>query len=109
MSNKAIQAIIKSYECACNEAIEEFCKKQDIEFDGWVSDEIGGIALFISQYSFSIDDIILDLRTKQPKGLILQWQDDYIEESIKVNFPLNLNYKSYTMGARFNLLTNLKQ
>ena len=34
---------IKDYELACNALVEVFCRKQEMEFDGWVNGDIGGI------------------------------------------------------------------
>jgi hypothetical protein len=96
---KPIKQINSEYEKACNEYIEMFCKKQDLEFDYW----IGGVcevAGFISQYYFNLSDIIHDLNTKQKKGLILQWQDDGIDAHFR-GIDENINYKSYCMGARY--------
>ena len=96
--------IFNNYEMACNDIVSEFCKKQDIEFDGWVADEVGGIAGFVSQYFFNVCDLILDLKTNQPKGLILEWQNDSTDfNAIKREEERKfINYKSYTMGLRFN-------
>ena len=46
--------------------------KQQIDFDGWVGDEIGGINFICLSIFFNLSDIILDLNTKQPKGQILK-------------------------------------
>lgn len=89
------------YELVCNEYIRRFCEKQDIEFDGWVADNVGGIASFISQYFFNIDDIVLDINTNQPVGLILKWQMDGVDYNMFNDNPQHLNYKSYTMGLRY--------
>jgi hypothetical protein len=89
------------YENVCNEYVRRFCEKQEIDFDGWIGDEVGGIASFISQYFFTIDDIALDLHTKQPKGLILDWQSDGVDYNMFNETPQNINYKSYTMGLRY--------
>ena len=89
------------YEDVCNEYIRRFCEKQDIEFDGWVGNEVGGIASFICQYFFTIDDITLDMNTNQPVGLILDWQSDGVDYNIFNETPQNINYKSYTMGLRY--------
>ena len=90
----------KQYEFVCNEWVKKFCNKQQIDFDGWVGDEIGGIASFACQYFFNLSDIILDLNTKQPKGNILNWQSEEVEK------PQHINYKSYTMGLRHEQLNN---
>ena len=85
------------YEKACNDYIAEFTKKQGLEFDGWVGDEVGGIASFIDQYFFNISDIVWDINSNQSKGLILQWQDDCLESN-----PKFINYFSYSRGLRFS-------
>jgi hypothetical protein len=89
------------YESICNEYIRRFCEKQDIEFDGWIGDEVGGIASFISQYYFNIDDIVFDIHTEQPVGLILDWQSDGVDYNMFNETPQHINYKSYTMGLRY--------
>ena len=90
----------KQYCSICNEYIKKFSAKQEIQFDGWVGDEIGGIASFCQQYFFGMDQIILDLNTKQPKGLILSWQNENTDCAVKNKKPKYINYKSYTKGLR---------
>lgn len=92
--------LITDYENACNSIVKAFCKKQGVEFDGWMGDEVGGVASFVMQYFFSISDIVLDLKTRQPKGAILSWQDDNVEQGFKTKNYTPINYKSYTMGLR---------
>ena len=101
MSLKKLQ---KDYYNICNEYIDAFIKKQSISFDGWVGNEVGGIASFSCQYFFNLSDIILDLNTKQPKGLIIDWQSDAVDFNMFNPSPQNINYKSYTMGLRFDNL-----
>ena len=86
----------KKYESVCNEYIKKFSKKQGIEFDYWIGDEIGGIASFISQYFFNFHDIVWDINSEQPADLILKWQDECVE-----NAKTSLNYFSYSKGLRF--------
>lgn len=50
---KSLSEFKKQYESICNEYINIFAKKQNLDFDGWISDDVGGIALFSCQYSFS--------------------------------------------------------
>lgn len=98
-----LEKIIRNYENSCNEIVGKFCKKQDIELDFWVGDEIGGIASFCCQYFFNIEEILLDLKTNQPKWLILEWQDYVTDYNVtKGNEqPLYINYASYIKGARY--------
>ena len=91
----------------CNMYIKAFEKKHDIISDGWVGDEIGGIASFACQYFFNLSDIILDLNTKQPKGNILNWQSEDVDFNMFNEKQQNINYKSYTMGLRHEHLKDV--
>lgn len=95
--------LIENYEKSCNDIVKAFCKKQDIEFDFWVADEVGGIAGFASQYFFNVSDLVLDLKTNQPKGFILDWQSESTEYNMfrSNKKRKNINYNSYIMGLRF--------
>ena len=84
----------QQYQAACNAYIAAFCKKQKIDFDYWIGDEVGGLASFAETYFFTMSDIVLDVDTKQRKGKILKWQDYNMEAEQQIN------YKSYTMGLR---------
>lgn len=104
-----IKQINTQYTTACNAFVKAFCKKQGLEFDGWVGDEVGGIASFIHQYFFNLSDIVLDLNTRQPKGLILNWQTDGVDFNMFKENPHYINYKSYTLGLRYENLENQNQ
>lgn len=97
----------KQYEFICNEWIRKFCKKQEMDFEHWIGDEVGGIAV-IGDYCFKLSDIILDLNTKQPKGLILKWQNEDVDFNTLNKKPQHINYKSYTMGLRHKHLKKNK-
>jgi len=94
------------YEKICNEYIKIFSDKQDIQFDEWMGGIVGGVAGFISEYYFNFSDIVYDINSDQPKGLILRWQDDYLE-----NVPngRNINYYSYSKGLRYSDLQDYIQ
>jgi hypothetical protein len=88
----------KDYESIANAYLAEFCKKQELEFDGWVGDIVGGVAMF-GDFFFSFPDIVWDINSNQPPHLIIAWYDDnlrIIEKSI--------NYFSYTKGLRISQL-----
>jgi hypothetical protein len=106
MKTAKLQKLKEQYEFVCNEYVQKFCNKQGIEFDGWVGNEIGGIASFISQYFFNFSDIVWDVNSKQPKGLILKWQDDCVNHV--ENLGKSINYFSYSKGIRFSDLNNVK-
>ena len=73
------------YELVCAEYIRKFSKKQKLEFDGWVGSHIGGIAEFINQYFFNLDDIVYDINNNLPKNLIMKWQDHCLENKINIS------------------------
>jgi hypothetical protein len=91
---------IIQYESICNEIVKMFAKKQELDFDGWVGNDVGGIAAFGGQYFFSMQDIILDLNTRQKKGFILEWQNEMVEYAMSDPPKQTINYKSYTLGLR---------
>lgn len=102
-----LQELNRQYNLVYNEWVQKFCNKQQIDFDGWVSDEVGGIASFACQYFFTLSDIILDLNTKQPKGNILNWQIEDVDFNMFNEKQQHINYKSYTMGLRHEQLEDV--
>ena len=96
-----IEKLKIQFEKCCNEYIKQFAKKQGLEFDYWIGDEVGGIASFIDQYVFNLDDIRYDLEENIPKGEILEWQNNNIEVATEGKW---INYKSYCIGLRINNL-----
>ena len=89
-----IKDLQKKYESTCNEYLSKFCEKQEMTNEGWVGDNTGQIAL-CSDYCFNLHDIVHDINTDQPKGLIVDWYDDNLENPDKA-----INYYSYTQGLR---------
>lgn len=60
-------------ELLSKEYIDKFCKKQDLAFDGWVANIIGGMASFNDgAYHFDFLDICFDLETRQKHNAILR-------------------------------------
>lgn len=105
---KQITDLQNRYENICAEYIELFCQKHEIECDGWVGDQVGGLASFIQQYFFSLNDIVFDLNTNQPVGLILKWQDDGVEAHFKNPKSGSINFYSYSKGLRYEHLKAAK-
>lgn len=89
--------MIKKYESACDAIIKAFEKKQGIRLDDWV--DYYQIAGFSACYFFGLPEIIHDLRTNQPKGLILNWHDETVKNSYKND--RTINYNSYIVGLRY--------
>lgn len=89
-----ISELKQRYESACNDFVKIFCEKQGMEFEGWVADDVGGIAN-CSDFFFNLSDIVLDVTKEQPKGKIVKWYDDNCLFEGK-----SINYYSYIHGLR---------
>jgi hypothetical protein len=87
--------------------VKKFEKKHGYNLDYEFGEFKNEMCNFGDHYYFSISDIIFDIETKQPKGLIFQWLDDYVEYSYKKNVT-KINYKSYSMGLRYENLKTSK-
>lgn len=87
----------EQYENIVMEYIQKFCKKQELTFEHWVGDEIGGIACFGDVFFYNFNDIVWDINSNQSKGLIVKWMYDSCDNPDK-----SINYFSYSKGLRFN-------
>lgn len=99
IQSKQIKLLKQNYEKACNDYIEYFSKKQDMELEFWVADEVGSVACF-GDYFFSMRDIILDIESGQPIGFILDWQNEIATQDAKDEKSIFINYLSYIKGLR---------
>lgn len=100
VNNMNQNTLQERYESICSEYIQEFCKKQEMDFEGWVGNTIGGIAV-CNDFFFSYQDIVLDINSNQPKGLIVDWYYQNLETPEK-----SINYYSYTKGLRLAMIKN---
>jgi len=82
----------KRFEKAVAEYVKAFCKKHGLEFEFWVADLIGTVGSF-SDYYFTMEDIRLDIDTKQPKGKIFDWYEHHL---VKKNN--HVNYYTYCLS-----------
>jgi hypothetical protein len=78
------------------EYVNAFCRRQSLEFSYWVADEPGSIAA-CGDYFFNFRDIVFDVDTHQPKGLILEWYDEVLSHEGQP-----INYYAYAKGLRFS-------
>lgn len=92
------QEIREAYEKACNEYVKKFAQKQGIEFEFWVSDRVGETACFSSHHAFNMPELIYDIDSNQPKGLIMEWH----EKSLENQGEKWINYFSYCLGFRYS-------
>ena len=89
----------EQYEFVVSEYIKKFCYKQGLEFEYWVGNNIGGVACFGDMFYYNFQDIVWDINSKQPKGLIIKWLYDSCDNPEK-----SMNYFSYSKGLRFDVL-----
>jgi len=96
MKYKKSEKLKKTYFSVCNKYLKAFCEKQDFEFDenAWVNEDIGGVAM-INDMFLNFSDIVWDVNSEQPKGMITEWYYMCLENAIN-----SINYFSYTHGIR---------
>ncbi|GIJ96581.1 hypothetical protein CAPN001_11500 [Capnocytophaga stomatis] len=95
------EQILKNFEKASIQLVEAFAEKQELDFEGFVGDDPAGVACFSWSYFFNISDIYHDLKTNQPKDLIIEWHDESAERTSQDDNPKWINYQSWTMGKRY--------
>lgn len=96
-TKKKVKDLKERFDEGCMDLIDIFCKKQDITFDCWIADAVGGVAVFNDIYFISLSDILYDVTTFQDKGLILQWHD----YNMNVSREEYINYRSYIKRLRY--------
>ena len=79
--------------------IHAFEKKHKIYFDGWVGNDVGGIAEF-GDYFFNYDDIRYDIDNNIRKSMILKWYNADLEHNMDREERQHINYSSYCKGLR---------
>lgn len=98
MKTIQLSKLKEQYKFVCEQYLQKFINKHNYEFTGWIGDEVGGIAVFIEQYFFNMDDIIYDVNNKLPKDMVFRWQDDNLE----AGYDSMINLHAYSKGMRPN-------
>lgn len=80
----------KQYEKICDDYIKVFCKKQGMDFEYWIVDQVGGIVC-CNDFYFNFLDIVWDINNNQPKGKIVDWYFESLDNPKKA-----INYTTYT-------------
>ena len=88
--------------------IRKFEKKHDVKLQYAVDDDIMGVLDFGYVYFFNATDVVYDMDHNLPKGLILQWAEDSVDDS-KNPTRQTINLQSYAMGLRFEDLQKNKR
>lgn len=99
--NKKNCNTIEKYKKSCGNVIKTFEEKHDYQFNYWVGDEIGGIAVFNEQYYFNLNDIIYDIENDVEKGSIFEWHDYIVENLMNNKYNYSINFKNYLKGCRY--------
>jgi len=83
---------------AINAYVTAFEVKHETVIDGFIADDIIGIALFADSY-FNMSDIIFDLDNSCPKDFIWDWYNQTLDRAMEEK--QTINYKAWTMGLRY--------
>lgn len=105
-TTKKISELDANYSKCCDQYIKFFCDKQDISYTSFNWIHVNEMAMFIDQYFFNMQEIIYDVNTNQPQHQILEWQDHIVEYTMYNKDLPKINYSSYCMGERYDLLKN---
>jgi hypothetical protein len=88
--------------------IQMFEEKHEVEMQYSVDDELIGVLDFGYVYFFNTADVVFDIDHDLPKGLILQWAEDSVDDS-KNPTRQTINLHSYAKGLRFEDLKKNKR
>ena len=84
------------YEKIIEQYLIAFVDKQELDIDNcyWIADRIGEILSVNEQYYFNFNDIRFDVDNNVKDGLIFRWQDECIENNLKINYENYLKWKT---------------
>lgn len=88
--------------------IQMFEDKHEVDMQYSVDEELIGVLCFGDAYFFHIADVVYGIDHDLPKGLILQWAEDSIDDS-KNPTRQTINLHSYAKGLRFEDLQKNKR
>lgn len=88
--------------------IQMFEDKHEVDMQYSVDDELIGELCFGDAYFFHIADVVYDIDHDLPKGLILQWAEDSVDDS-KNPTRQTINLHSYAKGLRYEDLEENKR
>ena len=100
------------YEDACNNYITEFVRISEFDFEGWISYNVGGVALF-GDYAIDFSNIVYIVDNDVPVDTFVNWYWFCAEyEQCKINlqnyFKLESDYKAEKIkfGLKINDIMN---
>jgi len=85
-----------------DEYIKLFEEKEELQFNGFIGRQFGGVCEFADMF-FDFLDIKYSIDNNLPKGMIIQWYDHNLEYNI--NKPkhahCNMTLEVFSKGVRF--------
>lgn len=87
------------YNAVVRKYIEEFEKKQGVNFEFWVADRVGEMACF-GAYFFDFIDIRVDINENVSKDVILEWHNFILEEGLNINYRTFLKIKNHGIDEK---------
>ncbi len=92
--------LIHQYRKLCFKFSKRFCKKQGLNFES-LSVHNNNIFLNCSGETFQMEDIFYDIRSKRPKGMILDWKfsgrykETYYDYTLRMSVQLKPESEGY--------------
>jgi hypothetical protein len=68
--------MMEKWKAVCDEAVEKFCYKQNVQFSGWLGGIVGTKAIIEVVFLIDIRYIMFDLTEDKPAGYIFDWYED---------------------------------
>ena len=62
------------YEKACNEYLLEFCAQMELSNEGWVGNDVGGVA-YVGDYFIGMSDLMVAVDNGIDLDALLEWYD----------------------------------
>jgi hypothetical protein len=103
MNKKEREELLIRYVDVVNDYLYEFCRKQEMDWYGWIGNEVGGVGTF-NDFTFNFSDILYDINNNCKKGLIIDWYYQSVDYCMEKTFNTWINYNSYHKGLRYENL-----
>jgi len=84
---------LKNCEQAINALVDEFCECYELQFEGWVGNEIGGVFL-ASDLFLNVNNVMDCFRYGMPKDKFFEWYDQWIKPD---DNAVRLNIKNFVL------------
>ena len=86
-----------NYRQAANAYLIEFCRKHDLENDGWIGGDAGGVAN-CSDYCVDMQTIVDDINLDAPEAEFFKWYEYRLELGM-LGVKVLPNFRSWIKGC----------